>query len=132
MVDIVYDEKTRNKIKSLLAKISAIDRKKEEYKEEIEKLKIELSPIKIGDIIQWYTGSTKRRGRVKAISTNYCNYSYRCKILSSEGKEIGIANVSESHFPTLELNETTEPNETKRDTNKRTKIPANPTKPQPI
>ena len=92
------------------AAINVLNKEKEELQDrineidaEISELKVGQSPIKPGDLINWFQGGRVRRGRVVKVICEWSErFRYRVHILSQANKELGTANVTEDHQPQLE------------------------------
>lgn len=101
----ILSEKDRARIIAIENQIDKYQKMINEAKEEILCIQVGNSPIQAGDVIQWEgRGTTGRRyrGRVHSVSRTWGRFTYRVKILTKDGREVGWAEVTTLQFPTLE------------------------------
>lgn len=99
----VISKVLRKKIVALEKERALIELRMKQIDEEIDDLTASESPIKVGDTIQWESrnkGGRIYKGKVVAIRTHWRDgYTYRCHILTKNGKVSGSANVDPENYP---------------------------------
>ena len=105
---MIYSKATQTKIDALERQVEGLEEQCEKcqqkirrLEDQVDRLKIGESPIQPGDLIEWTSGKSTRKGRVKAVDVQWGAYCYRAHVLNAKGDEVGAAMVRESHCPVL-------------------------------
>lgn len=102
-----YDIMVDPKKQKLIDRLEADKRRLEEQIRRVDrKIVVTLagqSPIKPGDVIEWESGKTVRRGKVLSVQFRWrTDFEYRCTVLRrKDGRVIGYANVTSDRCPTI-------------------------------
>lgn len=101
--EFMYAPEIESQLETFVAEERRLEEALRQVKRQKELLMCAAAPFKIGDLITWSSGKEgkRRRGKVKAIGTNWRGFTYRCDIVTLNGRVLGHAEVDSSRDPML-------------------------------